>query len=127
MRIAHDVQAVRAAERRAMARLGEGVLMQRAAAGLAAVTAGAMGRVYGARVVVLAGTGDNGGDALYAGAALAKRGAVVEVLLADPERVHAGGLAALQRAGGRIGVDLGVARRSDVVLDGLVGIGGTGG
>ena len=52
-----------------------GVLMQRAAAGLASVSAGLVGKVPGARVVVLAGSGDNGGDALYAGARLASRGA----------------------------------------------------
>ena len=51
--------------------------MQRAAAGLAAACAGLLGRAYGARVVLLVGSGDNGGDALYAGARLARRGAGV--------------------------------------------------
>ena len=127
MRLAHDVSAVRAAERRAMARLGDGVLMQRAAAGLAAASATAIGRVYGARVVVLAGVGDNGGDALFAGALLARRGARVDVVLVDPDRVHAGGLAAARQAGARVATDTRVIARADVVLDGLVGIGGTGG
>ncbi|MFG2395460.1 NAD(P)H-hydrate epimerase, partial [Streptomyces lavendulae] len=75
MRTAYSVETVRAAERELMARLPEGALMARAAAGLAAVCAGLLGRVYGSRVVVLAGPGDNGGDALYAGARLARRGA----------------------------------------------------
>ncbi len=48
--------------------------MQRAAAGLAAACADVLGRVYGSRVVLLVGSGDNGGDALYAGARLARRG-----------------------------------------------------
>ncbi|MBO1418052.1 NAD(P)H-hydrate epimerase, partial [Streptomyces sp. FH025] len=72
MRHAHPVEVVRAAEAALMARLPEGTLMQRAAAGLAATCARLLirrlGRVYGSRVVVLAGSGDNGGDALYAGA-----------------------------------------------------------
>src|ERR1700756_2798480 len=75
MRNAHAVADVRAAEQALMAALPPGTLMQRAAAGLAAVCAGLLPRVYGSRVVVLAGSGDNGGDALYAGARLARRGA----------------------------------------------------
>ena len=77
MRTAYSVETVRAAERELMARLPEGALMQRAAAGLAAACAGLLGRVYGSRVVLLVGSGDNGGDALYAGARLARRGAGV--------------------------------------------------
>ena len=127
MRSAHDVVTVRAAEARAAARLGDGVLMQRAAAGLAATTASALGRVYGARVVVLAGSGDNGGDALYAGARLARRGARVDVLVLDQDRVHAAGLLALRAAGGRVADDPLVLVLADVVLDGIVGIGGRGG
>ncbi len=62
--------------------------MQRAATGLAAVCAGLAGRVYGARVVVLAGSGDNGGDALYAGARLARRGARVVAVAAEHPRTR---------------------------------------
>lgn len=76
--------------------------MQRAAAGLAAACADLLGRVYGSRVVLLIGSGDNGGDALYAGARLARRGAGVTAVLLNPERAHAGGLAALRRAGGGV-------------------------
>jgi len=76
MRRAYQVEAVRAAERALMDLLSDGVLMNRAAAGLAAVCGSLLdrypGHVYGARVVVLAGSGDNGGDALYAGARLAR-------------------------------------------------------
>ncbi|MEY7980734.1 bifunctional ADP-dependent NAD(P)H-hydrate dehydratase/NAD(P)H-hydrate epimerase, partial [Streptomyces pilosus] len=50
MRTAYGVEMVRAAERELMARLPEGALMQRAAAGLAAACADALGRVYGSRV-----------------------------------------------------------------------------
>ncbi|MGN6686688.1 MAG: NAD(P)H-hydrate dehydratase [Actinomycetales bacterium] len=146
MRLAYDVAAIRAAEAAAMAGGPDGELMQRAATGLAALCARLLrderagGRgVAGARVVLLVGSGNNGGDALWAGARLAQRGArVVAVLLA--ERVHEQGLAALRAAGGRVvpapGVsgaeDLrAVARRelasADLVLDGIIGIGGRGG
>ncbi|GHH13602.1 NAD(P)H-hydrate dehydratase [Streptomyces lanatus] len=130
MRTAYGVETVRAAERELMARLPDGALMQRAAAGLAAACADLLGRVYGSRVVLLTGSGDNGGDALYAGARLARRGAGVTAVLLSPERAHAGGLAALRRAGGR---SVGVAgaeeliERADLVVDGIVGIGGKGG
>ncbi|MFD9408491.1 NAD(P)H-hydrate dehydratase [Streptomyces sp. NPDC059989] len=125
MRTAYSVETVRAAERELTARLPEGALMQRAAAGLAAVCAGLLRRVYGARVVLLVGPGDNGGDALYAGARLARRGAGVTAVPLDPERMHAGGLAALRAAGGRVAQA--VPQRADLVLDGLLGIGGRGG
>src|SRR5215468_3309723 len=105
MRDAYQVEAVRAAERALMAIVPDGTLMGRAAAGLASVCATLLrqepGYVYGARVVVLAGSGDNGGDALYAGARLARRGAAVTAIAAG-SRVHSGGAAALREAGGRV-------------------------
>ncbi|MEU9665077.1 NAD(P)H-hydrate dehydratase [Streptomyces bobili] len=130
MRTAYCVDTVRAAERDLMARLPEGALMQRAAAGLAAACADLVGRVYGRRVVLLVGSGDNGGDALYAGARLARRGAGVTAVLLSPAHTHAGGLSALRRAGGRSVAPedaAGPIRRADLVLDGIVGIGGRGG
>ncbi|MGW0118223.1 NAD(P)H-hydrate dehydratase [Streptomyces sp. NPDC003327] len=127
MRTAHRVETVRAAEADLMARLPDGALMQRAAAGLAAACRALLPRVYGARVVLLVGSGDNGGDALYAGARLARRGAGVTAVLLGA-RAHEGGLAALRAAGGRVADDpfepLAVA---DLVLDGITGIGGRGG
>jgi hydroxyethylthiazole kinase-like uncharacterized protein yjeF len=131
VRNAHDVATVRAAERALMDTLPPGTLMQRAAAGLAAVCAGLLSPVYGARVVVLAGSGDNGGDALYAGARLARRGAAVVAIAAGP-RVHEAGVAALRAAGGRVtGADdpdlAAVIGAADLILDGLLGIGGKGG
>jgi hydroxyethylthiazole kinase-like uncharacterized protein yjeF len=130
MRSAYSVEDIRAAERRLMARLPDGALMRRAAAGLAARCAGLLGRVYGARVVLLVGSGDNGGDALYAGARLAARGAGVTAVLLTPDRAHGGGLAALRRAGGR---SVGPGRagpalaRAALLVDGITGIGGSGG
>ncbi|MFE5870451.1 NAD(P)H-hydrate dehydratase [Streptomyces roseifaciens] len=130
MRTAYSVETVRAAERALMAQLPHGALMQRAAAGLAAACAGLLRRVYGARIALLVGSGDNGGDALYAGARLARRGAGVTAVLVAPERAHAAGLAALRAAGGRVAsaeAADGVLRGADLVLDGIVGIGGKGG
>ncbi len=128
MRTAYSVETVRHAEAELMARLPEGVLMQRAAAGLAAACAGLLGRVYGARVVLLVGSGDNGGDALYAGARLARRGAGVSAVLLAPDRTHREGLAALTAAGGRVADDpFDVLASADLVMDGITGIGGKGG
>ncbi len=115
-----------------MARLPEGALMQRAAAGLATACADLLGKVYGSRVTLLVGSGDNGGDALYAGARLARRGAGVTALLLSPDRAHAGGLAALRAAGGTVldaqdGSATERVGRADLVVDGIVGIGGKGG
>ncbi|PZG14807.1 NAD(P)H-hydrate dehydratase [Nonomuraea aridisoli] len=124
MRTAYTADQIRGAEHTLMARLPEGTLMQRAAAGLAAVCADLLGHVYGRRVVLLVGSGDNGGDALYAGQRLARRGARVGAVLAG-SKTHEAGLRALLEAGGRVvGADeIGAA---DLILDGLVGIGASG-
>lgn len=124
MRFAHSVDQIRSAEAALQATLPSGALMQRAAAGLASACADYLGEVYGARVLVLAGSGGNGGDAVFAGARLARRGADVAVLLMA-ESAHAEALAELRSAGGRL-----VARpplRCDLVLDGILGIGGQAG
>src|SRR5881409_216512 len=122
MRSAHTVEQVRAAEATLMARLTDGALMQRAAAGLAVAVADLLGGVYAARVLLLVGAGDNGGDALWAGAMLARRGAAVEAVLLS-SKVHTEDLAALQSYGGRA-VSLEEAHRPNVLVDGIVGIGG---
>ncbi|GAA2034278.1 hypothetical protein GCM10009819_18110 [Agromyces tropicus] len=109
-------------------------LMQRAAAALA----DEIGRLLVARsrptdaasralVVVIAGSGDNGGDALFAGAHLAERGADVRIVSVGA-RIHEAGLAAAHRAGA---ADLDpdgdafdeVVRSADVLVDGILGIG----
>src|SRR6478735_8700742 len=101
--------------------------MQRAATALAVVAVDLLGSVYGARVVLLVGSGGNGGDALFAGARLARRGARVDaVLLADD--AHAKGLADLRRARGRIhrAGDADVlddVSRAELVVDGITGLG----
>ncbi|WP_224280181.1 NAD(P)H-hydrate dehydratase [Nocardioides lacusdianchii] len=121
---AHAVEDVRRAEAAAMARLADGALMQRAAAGLAAAIVDVLGGAYGRRLLLLVGPGDNGGDALWAGARLAARGAQVEALLLA-DRAHESGLRALRAAGGRATsepADLDLS--PDLVVDGIVGIGG---
>src|SRR6478672_7890658 len=102
MRGVYTVEEVRAAEAALMAQLPEGALMARAANGLALECVRLLGRVYGRRIVLLVGAGNNGGDALFAGAGLARRGARVEAMLLVPDRAHPGGLAALRAAGGRV-------------------------
>jgi ADP-dependent NAD(P)H-hydrate dehydratase / NAD(P)H-hydrate epimerase len=137
MRTAHTVGAVRAAEQALMAKLPDGTLMQRAAAALASVCASLLGRVYGVRVVVLAGSGDNGGDALYAAARLAGRGAQVTAIAAGT-KLHEAAAAELVARGGRLdysaaaGNQVAAAARdtiasADLIIDGLTGIGGHGG
>ena len=126
MRSAYDGQQVREAEQVLLDRLPDGALMQRAATGLAVVCAGLLGRVYGSRVLLLVGSGNNGGDALYAGALLAARGSRVDALLLT-DSAHEQGLAALLRAGGRVTQDLRAGWNVDLVVDGILGIGGSGG
>jgi NAD(P)H-hydrate epimerase len=82
-------------------------LMQRAADGLARIVGDLLddpavrpGDGPGS-VLVLAGSGDNGGDALFAAARLASDGRRVAVLLVG-SRVHEAGLAAALEAGSRL-------------------------
>lgn len=123
MRGAHPVAEIRAAEERLMALLPVGTLMQRAATALAVACARRLPAVYGARVVLLVGSGNNGADALWAGAQLARRGAAVTAVLTGEAVQDA--LAALRAAGGRVG-DVDALEDADLVVDGLVGIGGRG-
>ncbi len=131
MRTAYAVSEVRSAESALMALVPEGALMQRAAAGLASVCASLLGRVYGSRVVLLAGTGDNGGDALFAGARLAGRGASVTAV-AVGARLHEAAATELRQSGGRV-VQAGdsaaahAVAGADLIIDGILGIGGKGG
>ena len=128
-RTAHTVEQVRAAEATLMAGQPEGALMNRAAAGLAHAVAQYLGGSYGRRVLLLVGAGNNGGDALFAGAQLARQGASVSAVLLGGEHTHPAGLGAFRRSGGRVvsQVSTEPSRRPDVVIDGIVGIGGRGG
>lgn len=134
---AFTVEQIRAAEAAALARVravGQGdALMRRAAAEVAGAVTDRLGRsglVTGRSAVLLVGSGHNGGDALYAGALLRRRGMAVTALLTDPERAHPGGLAALIAQRGRIrsvgaGADVGRwLEGAEVIVDGLVGLAG---
>lgn len=136
-RRAHPVEVIRAAElpliEAATAAGDPDAVMRRAAAGVAHHVAAWLrertGGVYGRTVQLLVGAGDNGGDALYAGAILRARGCRVDALLLDSDRAHARGLAALERAGGRVHRAEAVGSHlpvPDVAVDGVVGLGGRG-
>lgn len=119
---AYTADAVRAAEKPL---LEQGVpLMRHAAAALADVVSDELAAHPGP-VLVLAGAGDNGGDALYAAAELARAGASVDVVLVR-DRVHRAALDAAVAAGVRVcsGTDA-CARIADyrLVVDGILGIG----
>jgi len=130
----YPVAEVRAAEEEIMSRVPAGTLMQRAAFGLASECARVLrsvaGRVSGSKIVILVGSGNNGGDALFAGARLQERGAGVRAFaLAD--RHHGDGARALVRAGGRVSLATAAEfpdaiAQADLIIDGIVGIGASG-
>jgi hydroxyethylthiazole kinase-like uncharacterized protein yjeF len=99
--------------------------MQRAAAGLASH----LRALEPQSVLLLVGTGDNGGDALYAGAALAADGTDVAIV-ASGERMHESGLREALARGAHVEPRTRLAElavTSDVIVDGLVGTGSAGG
>lgn len=123
------VEQIRAAEERTMREVPEDALMDRAAAAVAAA-AGAIldqrGGLAGAPVLVLAGPGNNGGDALLAGTLLALDGAEVTAVTLAPT-AHRRGSRLLAASGGRL-VPPGdeadaAAAGAAVAIDGIVGIG----
>ncbi|MDO3129298.1 NAD(P)H-hydrate dehydratase [Mycobacteroides abscessus subsp. bolletii] len=128
MRNYYSAQQIREAEAPLLAALPDGALMRRAAYGLAAVVADELSRragvVAGRSVCGVVGSGDNGGDALWALTFLRRRGVSASAVLLNPERAHRAGLAAFRKAGGRV-VSV-VPDDIDLVVDGVVGISGTG-
>jgi len=83
----------------------------------------ATGRVVGSKVLLLVGPGNNGGDALWAGALLSKRGVDVRAVCTN-ERFHEFAAAKFTAAGGRyIELNDAEAFAPDVVLDGIFGVG----
>jgi hydroxyethylthiazole kinase-like uncharacterized protein yjeF len=100
---AYPSEAIRDAE---VPLLDAGVpLMARAARALANISLDTLksdlGRVTGTRVAVLAGPGNNAGDALFAAAALAGRGAAVTVITLF-DKTHAEGLTAAKSSGAQV-------------------------
>ncbi len=134
---AWPTDAVYAAESSLMERLGPGELMARAVEGLVEVALARVKQLGARRVVALVGTGNNGADALYAAAGLAAAG-VSCAAVHRAGAVHAGALDAALAAGvvlcadGAKGTEAGTLTESaasllaeaDLVLDGILGIGG---
>lgn len=111
-------------------------LMRRAASALAAVTRAEIAAAADVipsgtharrgRILVLAGSGENGGDALFAAAELAEAADVDVLLMSD--RFHEEAFATVLAAGGRrveIPAARDAAREYTVILDGIVGLGAT--
>jgi len=128
MRHYYTADQIREAEAPLLASLPDGALMRRAAYGLATATARELvvrtGGVSGRKVCAVVGSGDNGGDALWAATFLRRRGAAAAAVLLNPEKAHRKGLAAFRASGGRI-VET-VPPTTDLVIDGVVGISGSG-
>lgn len=98
--------------------------MRMAAAALAA----RLRSLHPTRLLLLVGAGDNGGDALYAGAELAAEGVTV-VALPVSDRMHEGGSSAARDAGVRFVMPADAAAETglaDVVVDGILGTGSRG-
>lgn len=102
--------------------------MRRAAHGLATAIARELksqtGAITGTRVCAVVGSGDNGGDALWAATFLRRRGVGATAVVLNPDRVHAESLAAFTASGGRVVENVPAA--TDLVIDGVVGISGSG-
>ncbi|GAB3449825.1 bifunctional ADP-dependent NAD(P)H-hydrate dehydratase/NAD(P)H-hydrate epimerase [Phycicoccus ginsengisoli] len=124
---AYAADRVRAAEESLMATLEDGELMARAARGLAQVCLARVRERGGRRVVGLVGPGNNGGDTLYALAHLAADGLDCAALVGDWP-VHEAGRDAATRAGVRVlgprDEQLAALEDADLVVDGVLGIGG---
>lgn len=128
MRHYYSVDTIRAAEAPLLASLPDGALMRRAAFGLATEIGRELtartGGVVGRRVCAVVGSGDNGGDALWAATFLRRRGAAADAVLLNPDRTHRKALAAFTKSGGRLVESVSAA--TDLVIDGVVGISGSG-
>ena len=140
----YTADSIRAAEAPLLTSLPEGELMRRASYGLALHAVKEIrrikGNVYGSHVVLIVGAGNNGGDTLWAGTYLRRKGAAVTAILLNPERTHKAGLTAFRAAYGNVisfsdtavsgnveNADLVSAiKTADLALEGIVGIGGHG-
>jgi hydroxyethylthiazole kinase-like uncharacterized protein yjeF len=128
MRHYYTADEIREAEAPLLASLPEGGLMRRAAFGLATAIVRELvlltGGIAGRRVCAVVGSGDNGGDALWAATFLRRRGVAAAAVLLNPDRTHTAALSAFTRAGGTVVES--VPATTDLVIDGVVGISGSG-
>lgn len=128
MRPYFTADAIRAAEAPLLASLADGALMRRAAFGLAGAITRELhsytGGIASRRVCAIVGSGDNGGDALWAATFLRGRGVATTAIVLNLDRVHGKALAAFKESGGRLVES--VSEATDLVIDGVVGISGSG-
>ncbi|MGZ5201639.1 MAG: NAD(P)H-hydrate dehydratase [Telluria sp.] len=126
-KLLYSVESIRTIERSAAAALGEGVLMQRAGRAAARFALELLGDQRDRPVLLVAGPGNNGGDALETAANLREAGVEALVLhLAGGATPSAEAAQACQRAkasGARFIDDLPGDVRPGLVVDGLFGIG----
>ncbi|MGA9163978.1 MAG: NAD(P)H-hydrate dehydratase [Thiobacillus sp.] len=117
---------IRVGERQWQASHPDHALMEKAGAAAAGL-AGTLASESGGAILVLAGPGNNGGDALVAARHLSIQGwGVTVVSRADPARLPpdaARAWATWRERGGAILTDLPVSQRFSLVIDGLFGIG----
>jgi hydroxyethylthiazole kinase-like uncharacterized protein yjeF len=123
----YSVAQVRAIEAAAIASAAPGLLMQRAGAAVARHALRLLPEITtNAQVLVAAGPGNNGGDALEAAALLVQRGIKVTIIhLAEEATLTADARTALNRAkqSGAVFVDSIHALSWSLAIDGLFGIG----
>ena len=121
---AYSVQAIRDAEAPLIG--PDDALMKQAAGHVAQAAATLLAETlpnaaYPGNVLVVAGSGGNGGDGLYAGAELARAGHHVEAIRVGT-RIHERAAAAFEHAGGQFVTKLG---DYDLVIDSIIGLGGS--
>ena len=123
----YSVAQVRAIEASALSSVGPGILMQRAGAAVARHALTLLPEITkDLYVLVAAGPGNNGGDALEAAAILAQRGVAVTIIhLADETTLPADARMALTRArqSGAVFVASLPGKSWSLAIDGLFGIG----
>ena len=128
----HTVSEIREIEQASLATLPEGTLMQRAGKAAAQFALGLLTNAStGTRILVFAGPGNNGGDAMEAARLLAEHGLDVTVLLCgDPARLPADAHRVMEAARNSPLNIIDAAAASfeamgecDLAIDGLFGIG----
>ena len=125
---AYPVSTIRASEQVLLDAQSEpDQLMRRAAHAVAVAAESLLAGQEHPYVLLLVGAGGNGGDALYAGASLAATHDVRAVLLGREGRVHERARDAFVAAGGDVLEELPEPDLADLIVDGVLGIGGSGG